>query len=122
MTAVMAIRSQHADRIYRGDKRFEFRRQRPRFASGLKVYIYEPTPVRAVTGYFHVATLIDVEDNLGALEQDRNARVIVESYLHGARRPTAIGIARPQRLDDPVSLEFLGVKAAPQSYVYLDAK
>ncbi|OMB93220.1 hypothetical protein A5732_16855 [Mycobacterium colombiense] len=118
----MAIRNQHADRIYRGDKRFEFRRQRPRFTTGLRVYIYEPTPVQLVTGHFCVSTLIDVEDNLVALEQDKCARTLVESYLQGARRPTAIGIVKPMRLDRPLSLAQLGVTAPPQSYVYVDSK
>lgn len=118
--AVMAIRSYHADRIYRGDKRFEFRRQRPRFTSGLKVFVYEPTPVQAVTGYFYVGTVIDVGDNLGALEQDQHERVTVESYLRGGRRPTAIAVTRPRRLDNMVSLASLGVRFAPQSYTYID--
>ncbi|WP_145011398.1 hypothetical protein [Mycobacterium marseillense] len=119
MSAVMAIRSEHAERIYRGDKRFEFRRQRPRFTTGLKIFIYEPTPVRAVTGHFHVAGLIAIDNNLRALEEDDCARVIVESYLRGARRPTAIRVAGPKRLDRPLSLEALGLKAAPQSYVHI---
>lgn len=119
LTAVMAIRSEHAVRIYRGDKLFEFRRQRPRFSTGLKILIYEPTPVRAVTGHFYVTDLIAIDNNLSALENDDYARAVVESYLRGARRPTAIGIAGPKRLDRPLSLESLGLKAAPQSYVHL---
>lgn len=119
----MSIRTQHADRIYRGDKRFEFRRQRPRFSSGLKVFIYEPTPVRAVTGHFRVDELVDIGDgDLSALEGDNGERRFVESYLCGARRPTAIGIAQPRRLDNPVSLESLGVSVAPQSYVYIPSR
>ncbi len=122
MTAVMAIRSEHAARIYRGDKHFEFRRQRPRFSPGLKIFIYEPIPVRAVTGLFHVADLIEIENNLNSLEEDDCARVAVESYLRGARRPTAIRVVGPRRLDQPVSLESLGVKAAPQSYVFIGSR
>jgi predicted transcriptional regulator len=118
----MAIRSEHAARIYQGDKHFEFRRQRPRFSLGLKIFIYEPAPVRAVTGHFRVADLIEIDDNLSVLEQDDGARVIVESYLRGARRPTAIRVVGPQRLDQPVSLESLGMKAAPQSYVFIGSR
>lgn len=121
-TAVMAIRSHHADRIYRGDKQFEFRRRRPRFTRGLKVFIYEPTPLQAVTGYFNVATLIDVDHNLCELEQDHHERLMIESYLQSAARPTAIEIAQPMRLDQPVSLASLGVKVVPQSYVYIDSE
>lgn len=117
---MISIRARHADRIYRGDKRFEFRRQRPRFSPGLKVFIYEPTPIRAVTGHFRVDELVDIRDgDLSALEEDNGERGFVESYLRGARRPTAIGIAHPQRLEHPVSLESLGVNVAPQSYVYI---
>jgi predicted transcriptional regulator len=118
----MAIRREHADRIYRGDKHFEFRRQRPRFTAGLKIFIYEPSPVRAVTGHFHVADLIDINTNLSVLEQDDCARAIVEAYLRGARRPTAIRVAGPKRLDQPLSLQSLGVKAAPQSYVFIGSR
>jgi predicted transcriptional regulator len=122
LTAVMAIRREHADRIYRGDKQFEFRRQRPRFTPGLKIFIYEPTPVRAVTGHFHVADLIDIDTNLSVLEEDECARAIVESYLRGGRRPTAIRVAGAKRLYQPLSLESLGVKAAPQSYVFIGSR
>ncbi|ORV87878.1 hypothetical protein AWC12_16205 [Mycolicibacterium iranicum] len=119
----MSIRAPHADRIYRGDKRFEFRRQRPRFSPGLKVFIYEPTPVRAVTGHFRVDGLVDIGDgDLRALEPDDGERGFVESYLRGARRPTAIEIAQPRRLDHPVSLDSLGVNVAPQCYVYIPSR
>lgn len=119
----MSIRARHADRIYRGDKRFEFRRQRPRFSPGLKVFIYEPTPIRAVTGHFRVDELADISNgDLRELEADDGERKFVESYLYGARRPTAIGIAQPGRLVHPVSLKSLGVNVAPQSYVYIPAR
>lgn len=121
MTAVMSIRSEHAARIYSGDKRFEFRRRRPRFSPGLKIYIYEPLPVRAVTGHFRVASVADLGD-LDALESDQNARELVRCYLRGALQPTAIEIVEATELDVPVTLEHFGVTTAPQSYLYIGAK
>lgn len=119
----MSIRTWHADRIYAGCKRFEFRRRRPRFGSGLKVYIYEPAPVQAVTGYFSVDKIVDVTGvDLRELEEDSGERSFVQSYLLGASRPTAIGIAQPWRLDRPLLLQSLGVKSAPQSYVFTASK
>lgn len=115
----MAIHRHHADRIYRGDKRFEFRRQRPRFTGGIQVFIYEPTPVQAVTGHFHVAELVDIDNNLSELETDNHERQHVKRYLHGARRPTAIGVDNPTRLEQPTPLSAFGITTAPQSYIYL---
>ena len=81
LTAVMAIQTHHADRIYRGDKQFEYRRLRPRFTPGIKVYIYEPLPVQAVTGYFHVAGLIDLDNNLAELEHNARNNQETEKVL-----------------------------------------
>jgi predicted transcriptional regulator len=121
LTAVMSIRSQHAARIYSGDKRFEFRRRRPRFLPGLKVYIYEPLPVRAVTGHFRVASVADIKD-LDSLESDEDARNHVQLYLRGAHQPTAIEITGVTELDVPMTLEHFGVSTAPQSYIYIGTK
>lgn len=122
LTAVMAIRSQHAARIYNGDKLFEFRRQRPRFTVGMKVFVYEPKPIQSITGYFRVASVSAVDDRLGELETDPIARATVDAYLCGARRPTAIEIEQATRLNTPVLLSSFGVRVAPQSYVYLQAR
>lgn len=120
---MMSIRTWHADRIYAGAKRFEFRRRRPRFSPGLKVYVYEPTPVRSVTGFFLVDTLVDIDGvDLCELEDDGGERRFVESYLRDACRPTAIGVTQPRRLDKPVSLQTFGVKFAPQSYVFISSR
>ncbi len=78
--------------------------------------------MQAVTGYFHVAGLIDLDNNLAELEHNKNERNKVETYLHGARRPTAIAIASPTRLAQPLAFGQLGLKAAPQSYVYTESE
>ena len=115
----MAIRQHHAARIYRGEKRFEFRRRRPRFELATKVYIYETTPVRMVSGFFYASEILDIGDDIDAFESDDRESAFVAEYLRYARRPTAIRIGSPRRLDQPAPLTTFGLAAAPQSYVYV---
>jgi predicted transcriptional regulator len=117
----MAIRQHHAARIYRGEKRFEFRRRRPRFELLTKVYIYEPTPVRMVSGFFYASEILDIGDDIGAFESDERESAFVAEYLRDARQPTAIRVGNPCRLEQPALLTTFGVVAAPQSYVYVRA-
>jgi len=119
---VMAIKQYHAARIYSGEKRFEFRRLRPRFDLPAKIYIYEPTPVRMVSGFFYASAMFDVDGDIATYESDVSESSTVAEYLAGGRRPTAIRVDDPCRLSRPVPLGSFGVTAAPQSYVYVDAE
>ena len=122
LIAIMSIRAEHAGRIYCGDKQFEFRRQRPRFVVGTKIFVYEPTPVRAVTGYFFTGVLADIGHSVDSFEMDPDERLAIEAYLTGARRPTAIEISKPARPGRPLPLGSFGVKTAPQSYMFLNLR
>lgn len=114
----MAIRQHYAERIYTEHKRFEFRRVRPRFDIPVKVYVYEPSPIRLITGHFHAVALFDVDAYLNEYEADPQEAARIAQYLSGAKRPTAIQIGSAQRLPDAVTLAAVGIAAAPQSYVY----
>src|SRR2546426_10250110 len=56
---LLSIRSRFADMIFSGKKTIELRRRRPRVASGDLVFVYVPTPVRALIGAFEVNRVVE---------------------------------------------------------------
>lgn len=49
---IISIRHQFAEKIYSGEKLYEFRKRRPNIAVGTCCWIYEPLPIGKVTGFF----------------------------------------------------------------------
>lgn len=49
---IISIRHPFAEKIYSGEKLYEFRKRRPNIAVGTRCWIYEPLPIGKVTGLF----------------------------------------------------------------------
>lgn len=49
---IISIRHQYAEKIYSGEKLYEFRKRRPNIVFGTRCWIYEPLPIGKVTGFF----------------------------------------------------------------------
>lgn len=50
--AIISIRHPFAEKIYSGEKLYEFRKRQPNIAVGTRCWIYEPLPIGKVTGFF----------------------------------------------------------------------
>lgn len=117
MGLLLSIRPHHARRIFAGLKTAEFRRVRVRHRCPSIIWIYETTPVRAVTG---TVQLVGISFGDGAdlcrFEEDAAERSVVRAYLDGAPHCSALHLGGPLRFDSPLALSDLGVTRAPQSY------
>jgi len=112
-TAVISIHPYHANRIYSGKKRIEFRRR----ASGLKVFdrllIYETRPVSLITGEAIIEAIhVETFDDLCMMEPDFFERNCVARYLNGSRSPVGLGLAGVLKYKVPIKLSGIGLKRA----------
>jgi len=120
--AVMAIHTDYADAIYAGRKAFEYRRTTTSFRAGDTVLVYEPAARRLVTGHFVVGSVCVLAPPFEVDSREKASEVarVVERYLAGASRATALEIVAPARWRVPKMLvEVSPGLRAPQSYVFL---
>jgi predicted transcriptional regulator len=117
----LSIRPPYAEAIFRGEKRFEFRRTIFRKAVDV-VVVYITSPTCLVVGEFDVTAVISesVEDlwrrtNLHAGID----RKLFFKYFQGRRVAHAIVIGSVRRYRTPLGLaKAYGIRA-PQSFVYI---
>jgi predicted transcriptional regulator len=119
---LISLRTPYAERIYSGDKRYEFRRVRMNAQPGQRVLIYESYPVKRVKAAFTIGP----NSRLGisalealALEKPGAARRDLAVYLQGARTVSALEITDLHLLDARELGEATGLVRAPQSYCSL---
>lgn len=118
---LMSIRPHHAQRIYSGTKPYEFRRVASGIRSGDMIFLYETSPVSAVTGQAIVASItVDSPNHLSTLEPDPLEREYVSAYLGDARKPIALRLCEVVRYGIARDLRGFGVRRAPQSYQFLE--
>ncbi len=117
----MSIRPQYADAIFRGEKRYEFRRVIFRKAVDV-VVVYVTTPVCTVVGEFEVQEIIcDRVARLWSRTYDKAGvkRELFFDYFAGCEVGYAIGIGNVRKYTRPLDLaRNFGVRP-PQSFLYI---
>lgn len=123
---MLSIYPEYVEKILNGSKRFEFRRRLPcALFGGTRVVIYATAPISAVVGEFligeHLALppsqLWAVSSEFAGIDRDK-----FDTYFDGVDVAHALSIVSPTRYDQPRRLADYGVKVAPMSYVYIDAR
>ena len=123
--ALMSIRPIYADRIFRGEKRFEIRRRPVRLIPEALVLVYASAPVKAVVGAFTVKHVhVGSPETLWSKYSDGIgvSRLAYEQYLRGADVACAIEVDEIVSLPEtPLAVLRAADEAfrPPQSYMFL---
>lgn len=120
----MSIKPPYADAIFRGDKRFEFRRAIFRRPVNV-VVVYTTSPISRVVGEFDVESIIT--DTIEALwKRTRHSagidRQCFFGYFAGRKTGHAIVIGSVRRYRNSLDLSNKFGLRAPQSFVYLSSR
>ena len=121
-TILLAIKPEFVERIFSGDKKFEFRRSIARRAVD-KIVIYATRPVCAVVGAVDVCGVISgAPDYVWTKTCDFAGieREFFDSYFNGRNVSYAYKLGHVVRFEVPRSLSEFGVRTAPQSFIYVD--
>lgn len=118
---LMSINPEHVDNILAGTKRFEFRKTRCREDIDA-IVIYSTAPVMKIVAEVEVTDIIeDTPHNVW--EKTSKAAGIDKSffdkYYIGKTTAVAYALGQIKRYNNPLQLSDFGIKAAPQSYVYV---
>ncbi len=118
---LLSINPQHVDNILSGEKQFEFRRVRCK-ADVDKIVIYATSPIMRIVGEAEVLEII--EDHLDIVWELASglagiSKLFYDQYYQGKEKAVAYRLGKVKKYNKPMLLSELGVKCAPQSFVYL---
>ncbi|MCP4355864.1 MAG: hypothetical protein GY793_09600 [Proteobacteria bacterium] len=122
MKVLMSIKPKYADKIFNGEKLYEFRRAIFKNREVKSVIVYASSPVQKVIGEFEIDKIIETDiDDLWNLrknfpEADESS---FREYYKGKKVCFAIKVKQVTRYKEPKQLKDFGVKFAPQSFVYV---
>lgn len=122
-SALIPIRSTYAERIYRGQKRFEYRRMRPRKSLDYLV-LYETGSKGGITGVVEVNGVLEGSPaELWALSKFASGIDYgsYRSYFKGAKRGVAYCLGRVWKLQKQHLFREIGSMHIPQSLQYIDS-
>lgn len=120
---LMSIKPVYAGLIKSGEKTIELRRIAPRVKSGDILVIYESSPVKKVTSYCEIDSIVVTEPDILWELAENTAGLTYDSfakYFEGKLQAVGLKMGNVQMLTHPKSLsEISGNLQAPQSYRYL---
>jgi len=123
MNVLLSIRPEYTEKILSGEKRYEFRKRKPKEIVG-KVFIYECHPSKRIVGWFSVRTI-----HSGSPEEiwercKNSSGINKESYLaycNGRKIIYAFEIDQILRFEYPVNpFENIPDFKPPQDFEYFD--
>ena len=117
----MSINPEHVDNILAGTKKFEFRKTKCKEKID-SIIIYSTFPIMRVVAEVEVKDII--EDTPQAVwSKTRTAagidKIFFDRYYDGRDVAVAYVLGEVRKFTAPKHLADYGVKAAPQSYVYV---
>ncbi len=122
MRVLLSIRPEFANKIFDGEKKYEFRRAIFKRADIMTVVVYATAPVSQVVGEFEIEAII--HESLRSLwRKTKDGAGISEEYFFDYFKEKTMGyaieIGRFRRYKSPFGLkEVLGL-TPPQSFQYL---
>lgn len=118
---LMSINPEHVENILSGEKKYEFRKRKCKEQID-SIVIYSTAPVMKVVAEVEVKDIIEGTPQT-VWKKTSNAaginRQFFDKYFSGKDIAIAYVLGYVTQFDSPRSLSDYGVKAAPQSYVYI---
>ena len=118
---LMSINPEHVENILAGKKKFEFRKTKCKEQID-SIVIYSTAPVMKVVAEVEVKDIIEDTPQTVWKKTSKAAGIdkkFFDKYYSGRTIAVAYVLGCVTRFDSPKNLIDYGVKAAPQSYVYI---
>lgn len=123
MNVLLSIKPEYAQKIFSGDKRYEFRKNMFKRSGVKKVIVYATMPIGKVIGEFAIDGVIEGHPELVWSETSDYAGItkkFFSEYFDGRKKAFAIKVGSINLYETPYPLSDLGEDVcAPQSYRYL---
>lgn len=120
-TILLSINPEHVENIINGTKKYEFRRVKCKRKVD-KILIYATSPVKMIVGEAAVTDVIEdsIEQVWKLTSQFSGiSEAFFNDYYIGKQQAVAYKLGEITSFSKPFSLDEIGVKSAPQSFVYM---
>ena len=118
---ILSINPEHVENIFNGSKKYEYRKIKCK-QNVDKIIIYSTYPIMKVVGEAKVESILeDAPENIWkrtSKESGINFKFF-EQYYKGKQKAVAYKLADVVQYSQPVDLNDYGLRAAPQSFVYV---
>lgn len=118
---LISINPEHVEKILSGEKRFEFRTKAAKKDVD-SLIIYETTPVKRVVAEAKIIEVLEMTpEKLWEVTREYAGidRQFFDAYFFGRTTAYAYRLGEIKVYEEPRDLSYFGVKAAPQSFVYV---
>lgn len=120
----LSIKRRYAEAIYRGEKRYEYRRQAPAVDPPYHLLLYETKPSQRITGAAIVDEVVtgDPDEVVNAtVDETTHGPLELLEYFDGADEGSALHIADSMRFEPCLELFHVGISTAPQNFQYVES-
>lgn len=121
LDAIFAIKPKYVEKIFSGEKRFEFRTTVCKQQIN-KMIIYETSPVSKIMGEVSVSKILkDTPENIWQNTKEY-AGIDYDSFMNyfkDRKFAFAYVLENPIKYENPKFLSEYNIKAVPQSFIYL---
>ena len=121
-TILLSIKPEYANRIFDGQKQYEYRKRIPKKEVS-KIVVYSSAPEQAVIGEIEVIKTLKMKPTPLWNSTKANAgisRSKYRKYFSGCTMAYAFVIGSFEKYPTSKSLADFDIQSAPQSFVYLD--
>ena len=121
-TILLSIKPEYANRIFDGQKQYEYRKRIPKKEVS-KIVVYSSAPEQAVIGEIEVIKTLKMKPTPLWNSTKANAgisRSKYRKYFSGCTMAYAFVIGSSEKYPTSKSLADFNIQSAPQSFVYLD--
>lgn len=123
MRVLLSIKPEFAEKIFKGTKKFEFRRSLFKNPNIKTVVVYASSPVQKVIGEFEIDSILNFEPEI-LWEKTKEHAGISEEYFYeyfgDKQKGFAIKIKKVKRYEKELSLKEDFNAKPPQSFMYLE--
>lgn len=118
---LISINPEHVQNIIKGIKKYEYRKIAAKQDIS-SIIIYETTPVKRVVAEAEIIDVLAYQpEELWAKTKNESGidKKFFDKYFHGREIAYAYKLGKVKVYDKPKDLCDYGIKAAPQSFVYI---
>jgi len=122
MKVLMSIKPEFANKIFAGEKRFEFRRAIFKNKDIEKVLVYASSPVQKVIGEFEIDDILDYDIETLWSETSQASGIskqYFDQYFKGKEQGYAIKIKNIRKYQKPLCIKEDFNIIPPQSFAYV---
>lgn len=121
-TILLPIKPEYAEKIYRGTKKYEYRKNTIRNGQPGRIVLYETRPVCRITGEIKIGNVLSRDPETIWNETNKYGGITkqdFDNYYKGKPKCIAYEIVEARKYEKAKELKEYGLKRAPQGFVYL---